>query len=121
MDNRLLERLYEYLATNAYGKENGKSLKEIAQEFLSNGNKRTMRKLLSALNSATDMNGIVSTSGKIYLCATKDECEKAIKTTYRLAISCIKKARKMERKLGLQNQIELDDNGTKIRVVFENE
>ena len=116
----ILERLYEYLATNAYGKENGKSLKEVAQEFLC-GDKRTMRKLLSALNSATDINGIVSTSGKIYLCATKDECEKAIKTTYRLAISCIAKARKMEQKLGLHNQIELNNDGTSIRVVFENE
>lgn len=119
MEKTITQRAYEWLKENAYGEENGKSLSEIATIFLSDGDKRTMRRIISDINSDSDL-GLVSTSGKIYLCRTESECQKAIKTTFRLALSCLKKAKKMSVKANLNGQYEFtDDNGKKIRIVYE--
>ena len=119
--DKIAKEAYAWLKENAYGEENGKSLLEVAQAFLPNTDnaKREMRRIISAINSNTDL-GLVSTSGKIYLCKTQKECEKAIKTTWRFAIAYLKKAKTMSAKASLNGQFEItDDNGKKIRIVYE--
>jgi hypothetical protein len=119
MDKKIVNKAYDWLKENAYGEENGKSLSEIASIFLTSANKRLMRKIISEINNDSDL-GLISTSKKIYLCKTEEECQKAIKTTYRLALSCLKKARKMGAKIKLNGQYEFVDNdGKKIRIVYE--
>lgn len=115
------EKLYDYLKENHLGKENGIKLGILSymiSDSVSPINKREVRRVISELNSDLSMNGLVSTSGKIYLCNTKEECEKAVATAYRLAFSCLKKARKMEKKLGLNGQREYVDDEMKFKIIF---
>ena len=97
--------LYSYLASNHFGKENGIKRPELAQKL--NISERELRMLTKEINTNPVFEKVVSTTHSCYLCKTKDECVKTIKNTYRVAISLFKKAKQMERRVGLNGQIKI--------------
>jgi len=116
MDNK---KLFNEIKSFCYGKENGESAQDVANWVLVKGDKRALRRVCSAINSDLNVDGIISTSGKIYVCKTKDECVKAISNTYRMAIAYFKKARVMETKVGLNGQFKMNKDGTDIMITYE--
>lgn len=98
-------RLYDYLKENHLGKANGIKKPELAEKL---GIKpRELRKLTKAINESTELEKLVSTSHCCYMCNTKEECEKSIRTTYRVAVALFKKAKQMEKKVGLNGQVKI--------------
>lgn len=98
-------RLYDYLKANHLGKENGIKKPELAEKL---GIKaRELRKLTKEINESTELEKLVSTSHCCYVCKTKEECEKSIRTTYKVAVALFKKAKQMEKKVGLNGQMKI--------------
>lgn len=98
-------RLYDYLKTNHSGRENGITKPELAQRL--DISERELRKLTKGINNSPELEKIVSTTHSCFLCNTKEECEMAIRNTYRTAISLLKKGKIMERKVGLNGQVKM--------------
>ena len=98
-------RLYDYLKENHLGKENGIRKPLLAERL--GIKERELRKLTKAINESAELEKLVSVSHRCYMCNTKEECEKAIRTTYRLAVAHFKKAKQMERKVGLNGQVKI--------------
>lgn len=101
-----VEEYFSYLLSNHCGVENGIQRKILECRLLLSD--RELRKYNSIINKSMEMQKIISTRGCIYVCDTKEECEEAIRTTYRTAINLFKKAKMMEKKVGLNNQIKLN-------------
>lgn len=101
----IVYRVYDYLKKNHYGKENGIKKPFLASVF--DITPRGLRKITQTINESDELEKLVSTSHCCYMCKTKEECEKAIRTTYSYAIASFKKAKKMERKTELNNQIKI--------------
>ena len=98
-------RLYDYLKNNHFGKENGINKPQLAQKL--GINERDLRKLTKTINESTELEKLISTTHSCYMCETKEECEKSIRNTYRVAVALFKKAKAMEKKVGLNGQIKL--------------
>lgn len=98
-------RVYDYLKTHHLGRENGIRKPELADRL--GISERQLRKLTKAINESTELEKLVSTTHSCYMCLTKEECERAIRNTYRVAIALFKKAKAMEKKVGLNGQIKL--------------
>lgn len=98
-------RLYDYLKEHHLGKSNGIRKPELAQWL--GISERQLRKLTKEINESTELEKLISTTHCCYMCETKEECENAIRNTYRTAITLFKKAKQMERKVGLNGQIKL--------------
>lgn len=117
------EKVYNFLKENYYGKENGDYAVIVSDNYFdtfenSELNARQFRRICKAINQNPDL-GFISTSGSIYACKTQEEVEKAIKNTWRTAITYIKKAQSMSKKFGQQGQYEFTDDGQKIKILFE--
>ena len=97
--------LYNYLKKNHLGQKNGIRKPELAQTL--GINERELRRLTKAINESNELEKLVSTTHSCYMCETKEECEQSIRNTYRVAIALFKKAKAMERKVGLNGQIKL--------------
>ncbi len=114
------EKVFLNLKNLCYGEDKG--MRAVTATFwcLKQGDQRELRRICSAINSNPEINGIISTSGSIYVCNTASECRKAIKNTYRTAFTYLKKARVMEKKANLNGQYEFtDENGKKIKIIYE--
>ena len=98
-------RLYDYLKNNHLGRENGIKKPELAQRL--GINERELRKLTKEINTSTELEKLVSTTHCCYMCKTKEECEKSIRTTFRTAIALIRKGNTMAKKVGLNGQIKM--------------
>ena len=98
-------RLYDYLQSHHLGQENGIVRPELAYKM--GISERQLRKLTKTINESGELEKLVSTTHSCYMCKTKEECEKSIRNTYRVAISLFKKAKEMEKKVGLNGQIKL--------------
>ena len=101
----MVYRLYDYLKANHFGKENGIKKPVLAQHF--GISERELRKLTKTINESPELEKLVSTTHSCYMCNSKEECEKSIRNTYRVAVALFKKAKQMERKVGLNGQIKL--------------
>lgn len=98
-------RVYDYVKNKHLGQKNG-----ILKSYLANNlhiTERALRKITSEINTSDELPRIISTTGSCYMCDTKEECEKSIRNTYNVAIALFKKAKKMEKKVGLNGQIKL--------------
>lgn len=98
-------RLYDYLKNNHLGRENGIRKPELASNL--GINERELRRLTKSINESNELEKLVSTTHSCYMCKTKQECEQSIRNTYRVAITLFKKAKAMEKKVGLNGQIKL--------------
>lgn len=101
----IVYRLYDYLKANHLGKENG--IKKPGLARIIGVNERELRKLTKAINESTELEKLVSTSYRCYMCNTQNECEKSIRTTYKVAVALFKKAKQMEKKVGLNGQVKM--------------
>ena len=101
----MVYRLYDYLKNNHLGENNGIKKPDLAK-FLGIS-ERELRKLTKSINESTELEKLVSTTHCCYMCYTKEECEKSIRNTYRVAVALFKKAKSMEKKVGLNGQIKL--------------
>lgn len=97
--------LYDWLNENCYGKKNGKSRREISAWV--GVPERRLRKMTQDINTSSEFERLISATSAVFVCETKEECEKMIKSTYRAAISLFKKAKAMEKKVGLNGQIKM--------------
>lgn len=98
-------RVYDYLKNHHLGCKNGILKRELAEEL--GITERRLRKLTSEINGSHELVKLVSTTGSCYMCETKEECTKSIRNTYNVAIALFKKAKQMEKKVGLNGQIKL--------------
>lgn len=98
-------KLYDYLKANHLGKDNAISRVDLALEL--GIDERELRRMTREINTSGFLEKLVSTSYKCYMCDTKEECETAIKNTYKTAIALLKKAKRMEKKMGLNGQIKM--------------
>ena len=106
MNKVLVEKYYNRLKTYHLGKENGISRETLASYM--NVSLRTQKKVLYEINFNPMYKGLVSTSKSIYICKTPQEAQETIDNTFKSAITLIKKAHAMIKKMGLQNQYNID-------------
>lgn len=99
------EKLYNYLLTNHYGRENGIVRSELAVRL--GISERELRRLTKEINESQKFEKLVSTTHSCYICKTKGECRHSIMNTWRVAIALITKAKQMEKKVGLNGQIKI--------------
>lgn len=98
-------RLYDWLKNNHYGEQNAILRADAAKAF--GVSEREFRRLTREINESTELEKLVSTRRSCYMCATKEECEKSIRATYNTAVSLLKKAKHMEKKMGLNGQMKI--------------
>lgn len=98
-------RLYDYLKKNHLGQENGIKRSELA---LTLGiTERELRRMTKEINESSELEKLISTTHCCYMCESERECEKSIRNTYRVAVALFKKAKKMEKKVGLNGQLKI--------------
>lgn len=93
----IVYRYYDYLKKNHYGKENGISrnkLKEIFGISLD-----TQKSILAEINNSDVFDKLISTSGSIYMCRTKKECEEAYFNEIKSGLARLLKGKKMADKV----------------------
>lgn len=98
-------RYYDFLKKNHYGKENGISRKDLADIF--NVELSTQKKILKQINESDVFDKLVSTSGSIYICRTKEECETAYYNEIKSGLARLLKGKKMAQKVMKNNQTKL--------------
>ena len=98
-------KLYNYLKENHLGAENGIKKPELAEKL--EISERELRGLTRLINASPEFEKLVSTSYSCFMCNTEEECKKAIKNTFRTAVSHIKKGNVMAKKVGLNGQIKM--------------
>ena len=101
----LVYRIYDLLKKEHLGKENGIVRSELALQL--GITERELRKITREINLSGELEKLVSTSHSCYMCETREECEKSIRTTYHSAVALFKKAKQMEKKVGLNGQIKM--------------
>ena len=116
-EETLAYRLYSYLLDNHYGKENGIKRPELAEQLQIST--RTLRLLTKQINTNPKFEKLVSTSHSCYICKTKEECEKAIRNTYKVAITLFQKAKTMEKRVGLNGQIKMPIEKQELQEIVE--
>jgi len=98
-------RLYDYLKEKHLGQKNGIKKPDLAAEL--GISERELRRLTKTINESKELEKLLSTTHSCYMCNTEEECERSIRNTYRVAITLFKKAKAMEKKVGLNGQIKL--------------
>ncbi len=98
--------VYNYLLEKAHGRENAIEPDVLASFF--HCSTRTIRAVRETINSSSDFQRLISTSGATYMCATEAECLEALDDTYKKGITLIKKAKAMENKVKLNGQLKID-------------
>ena len=102
----LAVQVFNYLQLhNHIGKENG-IVRLVLARLLDMG-ERDLRRAMKEINESTDFEKLVSTNNCVYICATEDEGVEAVCATYKQAVALFKKAKTMERKMGLNCQIKI--------------
>lgn len=100
------QRLYDYLLAHHLGAKNTITKENLAA--VTNLSKRQLRYLTQEINESPAFERLISTADGCYMCETKEECCRAIKSTYKQAITLFRKAHKMEKKVGLNGQIKIE-------------
>lgn len=101
----IVYRVYDYLKSNHLGENNGIKRSVLAERL--GVSERELRKITSEINKSKELEKLVSTTKSCYMCETKDECEKSIRNTYNVAVDLFKKAKSMEKKVGLNGQLKI--------------
>lgn len=96
---------YNYLKKNHYGKEKAINRNDLAKHF-----KVTLsiqKNILKEINESDLLPKLVSTSGAIYLCKTKKECQIAAFNEFKSGLTRLKKGKKMLAKINLNGQMKI--------------
>ena len=98
-------KFYEYLLEKHLGEANGVTKAELSEEL--GISKRELRYMTKEINEDMRFEKVISVSKKCYICENSAEAIEAIRKTYKAAISLLKKAKRMEKKVSLNGQIKL--------------
>lgn len=101
----MVYKVYEYLKTYHTGRENGIKRPILAEKL--GISERQLRRITREINTSNELEKLVSTKHSCYICGTREECESSIRNTYNVAIAQFKKAKQMEKKVGLNNQLKI--------------
>lgn len=96
---------YDYMCEHHYGTENAIKRNDLADNLQVSD--RTIRAWCKEINETTAFEKLISTSHSIYVCRTEQECKWSIIATYKQAISLFRKAKTMEKKVGLNGQVKI--------------
>lgn len=96
---------YNYLKDCHYGKENGVNRKILADIF--HVGLDTQKRILREINESDTLPKLVSTSGAIYMCRTKEECEQAAFNEFKSGLTRLKKGKKMLKKIDMNGQMKM--------------
>lgn len=111
-------QLYYYMRSHYVGKDNGIDRFLLAIEL--GITEKELRKLIKGINASDEFECLISTSRKCYVCENNEECEKVINNTYKVAISLLAKAKKMESKAGVKMKYKINrDDYESIMGLFE--
>ena len=115
----MVYRYYDYLQNNHYGKDNGVKRDILAETM---GVKLQEQKaILATINESDTLEKLISTSGSIYMCRTKEECVTAYMNEIRSGITRINKGKAMAKKAmrNMQGKIRLGKYYKDFVEVFE--
>lgn len=99
----IVYRIYDYLEENCVGEENAIQGRDLADRF--DISERGLRDYISVIRTSTELRKVIGSSPKgYYVCANKEEAERANQTFWSAAYSYIKVARAQEKKAGLDGQ-----------------
>ena len=111
-------QLYYYMKSHYVGKGNAIDRFLLAIEL--GITEKELRKLIKSINASDEFECLISTSRKCYVCKNNEECEKVINNTYKVAISLLAKAKKMESKAGIKMKYKINkDDYESIMGTFE--
>lgn len=96
---------YNYLKDCHYGKENGVRREILADIFHVSIKKQ--KNILREINESDTLPKLVSTSGAIYMCRTKEECEQAAFNEFKSGLTRLKKGKKMLKKIDMNGQMKM--------------
>ena len=115
----IVYRYYDFLKNNCYGKENGINRNLLAGFF--KVDLATQKRILAEINQSDVFDKLVSTSGSIYICRTKEECEQAYHNEIKSGLARLLKGKKMAQKVmkNGQGKIKLGDYYKEIVETFE--
>lgn len=95
--------IYHYLEKNCIGEENAVPGRGLAARFKIS--ERGLRDYISVIRTSTELRKVIGSSPKgYYVCANKEEAERANQTFWSVAYSYIKVAKAQEKKAGLDGQ-----------------
>lgn len=97
--------IYHYLEKNCVGEENAIPARDLAARF---GLKETreLRDYISVIRTSDELRKVIGSSPKgYYVCANKEEAERANRTFWLAACSYLKVAKAQDKKAGLNGQM----------------
>lgn len=101
----IVYQYYEYLKENHLGKENGVRRDTLADLF--HVNVATQKEILKEINESDELPKIISTTGAIYMCRTREECETAAFNEFKSGLTRLKKGKKMLKKIDMNGQMKM--------------
>lgn len=101
----LVYQYYDYLKDNHYGKANGVKRTTLADIF--HVDLKTQKNILKEINESDTLTKLISTSGSIYMCQTKEECEQAAFNEFKSGLTRLKKGKKMLKKIDMNGQMKM--------------
>lgn len=111
-------QLYYYMRSHYVGKDNAIDRFLLAIEL--GITERELRKLIKGINASNEFEYLISPSRKCYMCETDEERERVINNTYKVAISLLTKAKRMESKAGIKMKYKINkDDYESIMGLFE--
>ena len=96
---------YNYLKDCHYGKENGVNREILSDIF--HVSLKMQKDILREINESDTLPKLVSTSGSIYMCRTKEECENAAFNEFKSGLTRLKKGKKMLKKIDMNGQMKM--------------
>lgn len=117
-NNKSVE-VYNYLLNRCDGRENGVPAQVLANELKMP--LRRLREVVQAINESPQFERLISVTQKIYICATEEECRRAVRATIRQATTLLKKGRAMIKKANANGQykMKLSDCGEALSFAIE--
>lgn len=99
----IVYKIYDYLKENCVGEENAISGRDLAARFKIT--ERGLRDYISVIRTSTELRKVIGSSPKgYYVCANKEEAQRANQTFWATAFSYLKVAKAQEKKAGLDGQ-----------------
>lgn len=99
----IVYNIYHYLEQNCVGEENAISGRDLAARFRLS--ERELRSYISDIRTSDELRKVIGSTPKGYfVCADKEEAQKANQTFWAAAFSYLKVARAQEKKAGLDGQ-----------------
>lgn len=99
----IVYRIYDYLKENCVGEESAISGRDLARHFKIS--ERGLRDYIAIIRKSSELRKVIGSSTRgYYVCANKEEAQRANQTFWSTAYSYLKVAKAQEKKAGLDGQ-----------------